>query len=214
MVQSLSILCWPGLVTRSWEKVSILLGVLLPQKLVSLVGLAVVRPDLQWRLERRRRVSRLTLKNSDRSWSRGSRAFRLLSISTRSSVLFFSNFIIFNPNLDLASDKKIYSGVFTWLARILGPVSDVSSPLAETNSRLARALIGSIGTCAGGSRVYTIPSSSTFFSCAGAGAVFGLFVETFASLLTRAKLWDGSCHFHLGSSSCLSSSISLPWGDL
>ena len=46
----------------------------------------------------------------------------------------------------------------TWFASILGPVSDVSRPRAETNSRQARARIGSIGI---------------FFSWTGAGAVLG-----------------------------------------
>ena len=46
----------------------------------------------------------------------------------------------------------------TWLASILGPVSAVSRPRADTNSRLAKARIGSIGI---------------FFSTTGAGAVLG-----------------------------------------
>ena len=43
----------------------------------------------------------------------------------------------------------------TWLARIVGPWSEVSRPLAETNSREARALIGSI-------TIWNIESSENF----------------------------------------------------
>ena len=39
----------------------------------------------------------------------------------------------------------VFKHLLTWFARILGPVSEVSRPLAETNSRQAKALIGSIG---------------------------------------------------------------------
>ena len=220
------------------EMVSILVSVLLPEELVSLVSLAVFWPDLRRSFHYQDKPQYFTLKYSARMSLTGSRARLLLSISMWSSVLFFSSFIIFNPNLSwwnmniknktemsinaaakfhLISNLKIIHWphisltvflttltnsnftwlsesllkmlpqlrMFTWLARILGPVSDVSSPLAETNSRLASALMGSMGGIWEGDvscQLYILHCLSlTLFSCA-AGAVLGLLLDFCASL--------------------------------
>ena len=97
--KSSSLFWYFGLMTWRREMVSILVSVLLPEELVSLVSLAVFWPDLRRSLHYQDKPQYFTLKYSARMSLTGSRARLLLSISMWSSVLFFSSFIIFNPNL-------------------------------------------------------------------------------------------------------------------
>ena len=133
--------------TRRRQKVPIFVSIFLPEELISFVGLTVVIPNLPGKLKFLLFLKKKILWKTplwhcpEEVWLFVSYPSALKAPSSFFAISPFSSqtYFLFNQII------TVFKYLLTWFARILGPVSEVSRPLAETNSRQAKALIGSIG---------------------------------------------------------------------